>query len=163
MQAVSTFHCTRMSKGEDRKKIAQNWIFPWFPVFGLIFSCFRSGTYFRTYLVSYFGPKARKLFSSRLGRLDRKLKEASDIFKRAFLSIYWGTPPVRLGLSGRHSGKIPERPRKRSQSFFWNSPRELGWDPPSPTIQGIWRLRSISRILPPPPQYVWGCFFFSEP
>ena len=25
-------------------------------------------------------------------------------------------PPVRLGLPGRNSGKIPERPRERSQS-----------------------------------------------
>ena len=49
----------------------------------------------------------------------------------------WATPPVRPGLSGRNSGKIPERPRKRSQSVSGNSPREYGWDPPSPIIQGI--------------------------
>ena len=30
----------------------------------------------------------------------------------------WATPPVRLGISGRNSGKIPERPRKRSQRFL---------------------------------------------
>ena len=48
----------------------------------------------------------------------------------------WAIPPVRLGLSG-NSGKIPERPRKRSQSVSWNSPREYGWDPPSPIIRGI--------------------------
>ena len=40
----------------------------------------------------------------------------------------------------RNSGKNPERPRKRSQSFSWNSPREYGWDPPSPIIQGILEL-----------------------
>ena len=40
------------------------------------------------------------------------------------------TPPVRLGLSGRNSGKIPERPRKRSQSFSWNSPRNYSWETP---------------------------------
>ena len=45
----------------------------------------------------------------------------------------WATPPVRLGLSG----KIPERPRKRSQSVSWNFPREYGWDAPNPIIQGI--------------------------
>ena len=50
---------------------------------------------------------------------------------------YWATPPVRLGLSGRNSGKIPERPRKRSQSVSWNFPREYGWDAPNPRIQGI--------------------------
>ena len=49
----------------------------------------------------------------------------------------WATSPVRLGLSGRNSGKTPERPRKRSQSVSWNSPREYGWDAPSPIIQGI--------------------------
>ena len=31
-------------------------------------------------------------------------------------------PPVRLALSGRNSGKTPERPRKCSQSVSWNFP-----------------------------------------
>ena len=43
------------------------------------------------------------------------------------LVVYWATPPVRLGLSRRNSGRIPERPRKRSQSVSWNSRREYGW------------------------------------
>ena len=64
--------------------------------------------------------------------------------------IHWATPPVRLGLSGRNSGKIPERPRKRSQSVSWNSPEEYGWDAPNPIIQGIWGFQSVSRILSPP-------------
>ena len=34
-------------------------------ILGLLFSYFHSGTYFGTYLVSYFGPKAQNLFSSR--------------------------------------------------------------------------------------------------
>ena len=72
----------------------------------------------------------------------------------------WAIPPVRLGLSGRNSGKIPERPRKRSQSISWNSRREYGWDAPSPIIQGISGFQSISRILSPP---VWlGTPLFSE-
>ena len=33
--------------------------------------------------------------------------------------------------------EIPERPRKRSQSVSWNSPREYGWDAPNAIIQGI--------------------------
>ena len=33
--------------------------------------------------------------------------------------------------------EIPERPRKRSQSVSWNSPREYGWDPPNTILQGI--------------------------
>ena len=67
----------------------------------------------------------------------------------------WAIPPVRLGLSGRNSGKIPERPRKRSQSVSSNFPREYGWDVPF----------EASRAFPkfsPPPQYGWGRLFFSE-
>ena len=58
---------------------------------------------------------------------------------------YWDIPPVRLGLCRRNSGRIQERPRKRSQSVSW-----YGWDPPSPIIQGIRGFQSISRILSPP-------------
>ena len=72
----------------------------------------------------------------------------------------WAIPPVRLGLSGRNSGKTPERPRKRSQSVSWNSRREYGWDAPNPIIQGIWGFQSISRIISP--QYAWGRFFFQK-
>ena len=59
--------------------------------------------------------------------------EGVDSARGVAAIVVWATPPIRLGLSG----KIPERPRKRSQSVSWNSPREYGWDPPSPTIQGI--------------------------
>ena len=68
--------------------------------------------------------------------------------------------PVWLGLSGRNSGKIPERPRKRSQSVSWNFPREYGWDAPSPIIQGI--LRLPERFQNSLPQYGWGRLFFSD-
>ena len=61
--------------------------------------------------------------------------QADYFFRRPF--SYWATPPVRLGLAGRNSGKIPERPRKCSQSVSWDSRREYGWDAPSPIIQGI--------------------------
>ena len=74
--------------------------------------------------------------------------------------ILWAIPPVRLGLSGRNSGRIPERPRKRSQSVSWNFPREYGWDAPNPLIQGIWGFQSVSRILSP--QYGWGHLFFQN-
>ena len=46
--------------------------------------------------------------------------------------LLWAIPRIRLGLSGRNSGEVPGRPRKRSQSASWNWPREYGWDPPSP-------------------------------
>ena len=64
-------------------------------------------------------------------------KTATAMFKNQKVVFMWAIPPVRLGLSGRNSGKIPERPRKRSQSVSWNFPREYGWDAPNPIIQGI--------------------------
>ena len=66
------------------------------------------------------------------------------------------TTPLTPGLSGGNSGKNPERSRKRSQNFSWNSPRENGWDPPSPFIH--------SRTFPEfsPPQYGWGRLFFQK-
>ena len=70
-------------------------------------------------------------------------------------------PPVRLGLSGRNSGRIPERPRKRSQSVSWNFPREYGWDAPNPIIQGIRGFQSVSRILSPPSTAGDASFFRS--
>ena len=61
----------------------------------------------------------------------------NDVKQASRRSYCWAIPPVRLGLSGRNSGKTPERPRKRSQSVSWNSRREYGWDAPNPIIQGI--------------------------
>ena len=49
-----------------------------------------------------------------------------------FLLSLIGHAPVRLGLSGGNSGKIPERPRKRSQSFSWNFPSRVQFGPPKP-------------------------------
>ena len=63
-------------------------------------------------------------------------------------------------LSGQHSGEIPESPRKRSQSFTWNSPREYGWEPP-PNPKKSRRLRPPEHFQNslPPPQYDWGPLF----
>ena len=36
---------------------------------------------------------------------------------------------IRLGISGK---KLQKTTEKRSQSFSWNSPRQCGWEPPSP-------------------------------
>ena len=71
----------------------------------------------------------------------------------------WAIPPVRLGLSGRNTGKIPERPRKRSQSFSWNSPQEYAWDPPNP-IKAFEGSRAFPEFSPP--QYGWGRFLFQK-
>ena len=61
--------------------------------------------------------------------------------------LVWVKPPVRLGLSGGNSGNFPERPRKCSQSFSWNSSREHGWAP-NFVIQGI-SSRSFPEFSPP--------------
>ena len=75
--------------------------------------------------------------------------------------LFWATPPVRLGLSRRNSGKIPERLRKHSQSVPWNSRREYGWGAPNPIIKGIWGFQSISRIISPPSAAGGASFFRS--
>ena len=49
-------------------------------------------------------------------------------------ALLWAIPPVRLGLSGRNSGKF----RKRSQSISWNSP--LGCPKLSPPPVRLGRL-----------------------
>ena len=46
-----------------------------------------------------------------------------------FLFLGWAIPPSTAGTFWKIFLKIPERPRKRSQSISWNSPREYGWDP----------------------------------
>ena len=71
-------------------------------------------------------------------------------------ALSWATPPVRLELSG----KIPERPRKRSQSVSWTSPREYGWDAPSPIIQAFGASRAFPEFSPS--QYGWGRLFFQK-
>ena len=60
-----------------------------------------------------------------LGRLCRKGVATQVTLTHC---IYWAIPPVRLGLSGRNFGKIPETLSDR----FLNSPREYGWDFPNP-------------------------------
>ena len=57
-----------------------------------------------------------------------------------------GHTPSTAGNSRKKFRKLLERPRKRSQSVSWNSPREYGWDAPNPIIQGNWGFQSISRI-----------------
>ena len=61
-------------------------------------------------------------------------KLSDRFWTKVSLASFWATPPVR---TGTFLEEIPERPRKRSQSVSWNSPREYGWDAPSPIIQGI--------------------------
>ena len=47
------------------RKIGKKKDFPLISYFGLLFSSFPGGAYFRICFVSYFGPKAQNLFSSR--------------------------------------------------------------------------------------------------
>ena len=62
-------------------------------------------------------------------------------------SVYllWAMPPVRLGLSGRNSGKTPET---LSERFRGLSPQEYGWDPPKPFNSR--HLRLPEQFSPPP-------------
>ena len=61
---------------------------------------FHSGTYFGTYLVSYFGPKARNLFSSRPSGSQIKDQEPLENETAGFLCIvvvehpFAGTQPA---------------------------------------------------------------------
>ena len=65
-------------------------------------------------------------------------------------SLLWAIPPVRLGLSGRNSGKIPERPRKRSQSISWNFPSRVRLGCPKPYNSRHLRLpERFQNSLPP--------------
>ena len=73
------------------------------------------------------------------------------------------------GTSPKNSGKIPERPRKRSQSLSWNSPQEYCWDPPNPTqrtrtkntttIEKIVNYYAVVFLLRPPNLLRRGPFF----
>ena len=72
------------------------------------------------------------------GTLVAHLSLDAQIAKSQLQRFEWATPPVRLGLSGRNSGKIPEiLPGNALRAFPGSSPHEYGWDAPSPIIQGI--------------------------
>ena len=78
-----------------------------------------------------------------------------------FEVTFWAKPSVRLRLSGRNSGKIPERPQKRSQSVSWNSPREYGWDPPKPyNSRHLKATEHFRNCLPP--RTAGDAFFFQK-
>ena len=71
----------------------------------------------------------------------------------------WAT---KAGTFRKKFGKVPERPRKRSESISWNSPRKYGW-------AGIPQALSFkafegSRAFPesPPPIRLGGGFFFQK-
>ena len=104
--------------------------------------------------------RSKKMSRNRSKVGSRKIDSESPSESRPSM-LNWAIPPVRLALSGRNSGKIPERPRKRSQSVSWNSRREYGWDAPNPIIQGIWGFQSVFPEFPPP-QYGWGRLFFQN-
>ena len=78
--------------------------------------------------------------------------QGQRLFSRPHPQHSWDFPEEILEKS--------ERTRKRSQSFSWNSPREYGWDPPNPIIQGIWSLHNIPEFSPP--RYSWGRLFFQK-
>ena len=106
-----------------------------------------------------FLAKLRK--NSEKGLPEPPCKEVENKSKTSQKTRLFGPPPPPPPQYGWHfPKKIPERHRKRSQSVSWNSPREYGWDRPSPITQGIWGFQSISRILSPPVRL--GTPLFSE-
>ena len=61
-----------------------------------------------------------------------------------------GHTPSTAGTFRKKFRKIPERPRKRSQSVSWNSAREYGWDAPKPYNSRHLRLpEHFLNSLPP--------------
>ena len=74
-------------------------------------------------------------FRTMWGFRDKGPEIHSNFNMNMAMEIKCHTPLVRLGLSERNSGKIPERPRKRSQSFLLEFPSrvQLG-PPPNPSI-----------------------------
>ena len=119
--------------------------------------CILCGVHVCTHLLHKMAHTSRSLPPVKKRPSNRSL--GKRVRKKSGLAKEGATPPVQLGLSGRNSRKLPERPRKRSQSVSWNSPREYGWDPPKPLIQGIWGFQSISKILSPPPVRLGTLFF----
>ena len=75
--------------------------------------------------------------------------------------LKWATPLVQLGLSGRNSGRIPERSRKRSQSVFLEFPLKVRLGCPKPYNSRHLRLpEHFQNSLPP--STAWAASFFSE-
>ena len=72
-------------------------------------------------------------------------------------STLLGHTPVRLGLSGRNSGKIPERHRKRSQSFSLEFPSRVRLGCPKPCNSRPLRLPEHFQN---PPSTAGGASFF---
>ena len=84
--------------------------------------------------------------SLQIAKIQSQRKEIQFEFPGIFDAYVLGHTPSTAGTFRKKFRKIPERPRKRSQSVSWNSPREYGWDAPNPIIQGIC-FQSVSRIL----------------
>ena len=83
---------------------------------------------------------------------DAIFLKIADIFP-----LKWATPPVRLGLSGRNSGKTPETLSERFLEF----PSRVRLGCPKPYNSRHLRLpEHFQNSLPP--QYGWGRLFFQN-
>ena len=60
----------------------------------------------------------------------------------------WAIPPLRLGLSGRHSGKIPERPRKCLRAFAEISLESTAGIPQTYSLRHVWLPVRFQNSLP---------------
>ena len=64
--------------------------------------------------------------------------------------LWWAIPPVRLGLSGRNSGKIPERPPETLSEHFREFPSRVRLGCPKPYNSRHLRLpERFQNSLPP--------------
>ena len=80
-----------------------------------------------------------------------------DAFSAPLSRSEWAIPPVRLGLSGRNSGKTPETLSERFLEF----PSRVRLGCPKPYNSRHLRLPERFPEFSPP-QYGWGRLFFSE-
>ena len=72
---------------------------------------------------------------------------------------FWATPPLRLGLSRRNSGKFRKTPETLSE-FFLEFPSSTAGIPQALCFKAFEASRAFPEL--PPPQYGWGRLFFQK-
>ena len=73
----------------------------------------------------------------------------------------WATPPVRLGLSGRNSGRIPEKTPEMLSELFLEFPSRVRLGSPKPCNSGHLKPPEHESRIPSPPVRL-GTLLFSE-
>ena len=138
VQSFSTTLRVMDVRTENRGRPHQKVCFPAAPVVGRDFlTPEHSGVRVRS-VRRKSGPKSLCLcfFSSLNYFIEISVKNTGASPRRMYASV---RPYLLYGwdFPGEIPEKNPERPRKRSQSFAWDPPREYSWDTPNPFMQGI--------------------------